>query len=1037
MCGGNACMRDGVRRVCVFFFLSLACGAQQADLTSIRLTAEKFHNAYAAKDLDAVVSLWSDASPQKASQIEEARKLLSSAAVAEIRETTVRDPEWAGAHARLRVDRDVVSVSSGKQSAGGAPGAGKAKLILEWVKDGQEWKIWKETPAAEDLAARLADLPAAGKQDELLAANEDLAGADLALALISHGTSARNQGDLPKALAILVLARNVAERTGSTAALALALNHAGVVYHDQGDYPRALENYRHSLALSEELHDGAGASRALSNLSGLYSGIGELTVASEYLDKSLLIAESLHDNRLITNALGNMAVTHARRGDYLKALTLLQKCSDLLKTTTDKRGQAANLNNIGNVYLWQGDLAQAQDYFQRELEVATAAGLKPLIAVAWMGLGRVAEARGELRNAIASYEKSLAILAETGNKAFAASGLTFIGSAYSTLGEHEKAIEYFQKGLEIQKAIGEGSEAILSMGRIAEVYNRMGNFGKALDLATEARTLADASGQREAAWQADLQAGRASQGVGQNAQAEIQFRQAIATIEALREGVAGSESEQETFFESKLEPFQRLLGLLVASGRNAEAFDYAERTKARVLLDVFRNGKAELSALMGPEEHKTDQALRVRLGSLNAQMVQAHRGNSPSQVAELTTELTRARREYERFENELYVRHPRWRAPGGAVEPVGIEQALALMPDSETAFIEFVATDDRLYLFVAGGSRFEGSPALRAITVPVTKEALTQQVQLFQRQLAARNLGFRSTASALYQILIAPAGIDLAHTRHLILVPDGVLWELPFQALVNPGGRYLLDDCSVSYAPSLTALKTMIEVKRQRRDSTAGTGLLAMGDPALERGLESRVKALYRDETFDDIPLARTEVRNLGRIYGEQSRIYVGPEARESRFKAEASSARVLHLATHAVLNNASPLYSYLLLVGEATGLEDGLLEGRELLSMNLSAELVVLSACETARGHVSAGEGVIGLSWALLVSGVPTLVVSQWRVASDSTSIFMTAFHQNRNKKMSDAEALRAAALSLRKIPAYQHPFYWAPFTLIGAGLN
>ena len=136
-------------------------------------------------------------------------------------------------------------------------------------------------------------------------------------------------------------------------------------------------------------------------------------------------------------------------------------------------------------------------------------------------------------------------------------------------------------------------------------------------------------------------------------------------------------------------------------------------------------------------------------------------------------------------------------------------------------------------------------------------------------------------------------------------------------------------------------------------------------------------------------------------------------------------------------MNDASPLYSYLLLAGDGDdSAEDGLLEAWELLHMQLNAELVVLSACETARGRVGAGEGVIGLSWALFVSGVPATVLSEWKVESDSTSRLMVAFHQNRKRGMSDADALRLAALGIRKDPAYQHPFYWAPFIVIGAGM-
>ena len=1017
-------MTGRIQRVGAIVILCSAGWGQQTDVTTVRLLAERLHGAYAAKDLDAVDALWSDQSKDKAAHHEATRRLFTTGTGSAVREITVRDPEVTEGRARLRVDREILAAPD-------AAGGGKSKLVLEWVKDASEWRVSKETPAAQDLAIRLAALPATDSPDQLMAANPDLLDGELARALIDQGRSSRNRGDPKKALAVFELARSIAERAGSAAARALALNDMGLVYFDQGEYPRALECYRTSIELSQGLNDDAGTSRALSNVSAVYSAIGDPGSASQSLEKSLAIGERLHDTELITSALGSMAILHARRGDYLHALALFQRSQELLKNGSDPRALAGNLNNIGNVYLWQGDLEQSQDYFLRELEVARSAGLKALVAVAWMGLGRVAEFRGNLRTAIDNYEKSLAVLNETGNRPFAASDLTFIGSAYSMVGEQEKAVEYFQKGLEIQKAIRERSEGALTMGRIAEVYNRKGDFRRAMEAAGEAREMADAAGLREALWRADLEAGRASQGTGENAQAEQHYRDAIATIEALRQGVAGAETEQETSFENKLEPFHRLVGLLIASGRNSEAFDYGERARARALMDVLRNGRPELSALMSPEDRRRDQDLRTRLASLNTQVMRARYANSPAQLSALGAEVRHARAEYVSFENDLYAGNPRWKAAGTAA-PVTIEEAVALIPDAKTAVLEFVVTDDQLY-----GFALQSGQKLRAFSMAVSRQALTDQVRLFQRQLAARNLGFRTTASALYQMVIAPAGIDLARTRQLVIVADSVLWELPFQALTAPGGKFLLDSCAISYAPSLTALKTMMEVKRTRRSNPAGTQLLAMGDPVLERSLEGRVKSLYRDEILEELPGARAEVQSLGRIYGGQSRVYVGPEAREGRFKAEAARARVLHLATHAVLNNASPLYSYLLLAGEQSGSEDGLLEARELLTMNLNAELVVLSACETARGRIGAGEGVIGMSWALLVSGVPTTVLSQWKVASESTSAFMTAFHQNRKKDMSDAEALRAAAISLRKNPAYQHPFYWAPFTLIGAGLN
>jgi CHAT domain-containing protein len=396
--------------------------------------------------------------------------------------------------------------------------------------------------------------------------------------------------------------------------------------------------------------------------------------------------------------------------------------------------------------------------------------------------------------------------------------------------------------------------------------------------------------------------------------------------------------------------------------------------------------------------------------------------------------------EYDAFETALYTQHPDWRLQSGAIEPVHLDQALEMMPVGDTALVEFVVTDEKLYTFVAaGGPHPEGVSRIRIVTAPVSRAQLVQRVEQFRQQLATRNLGFRASAANMYRLLFGGAGAELARKRRLIVVPDGVLWELPFQALVDPAGRYLLDDCAVSYAPSLTALKAMMEVKAERRRTPERTQLLAMGNPTWGLGEVERVRAIYRDQDLGNLPLAETEVQRLGKIYGEdRSHVYIGRDARESRFKSEAAKSSVLHLATHGILNDASPLYSYLLLAGEGDGSsEDGLLEAREIMQMKLRAELVVLSACETARGHVGAGEGMIGLSWALFVSGVPTSVLSQWKVESDSTSRLMVAFHENRRKNLSDAEALRAAALAIRKDPAYQHPFYWAPFIVIGAGLN
>jgi CHAT domain-containing protein len=173
-------------------------------------------------------------------------------------------------------------------------------------------------------------------------------------------------------------------------------------------------------------------------------------------------------------------------------------------------------------------------------------------------------------------------------------------------------------------------------------------------------------------------------------------------------------------------------------------------------------------------------------------------------------------------------------------------------------------------------------------------------------------------------------------------------------------------------------------------------------------------------------------------MYGAGSRIVTGTTATESEVKAAASEYRIVHLAAHGFYDDAHPMNSYLQLTHDADDSEDGKLEAREMMSMDLKAEMVVLSACETARGDASGGEGLVGMTWALLVAGVPTAVASQWKVDSESTAELMIQFHRllRQSNFRAKAKALQRASLSVMKNPQYRHPFYWAGFVMVGTGM-
>jgi CHAT domain-containing protein len=308
---------------------------------------------------------------------------------------------------------------------------------------------------------------------------------------------------------------------------------------------------------------------------------------------------------------------------------------------------------------------------------------------------------------------------------------------------------------------------------------------------------------------------------------------------------------------------------------------------------------------------------------------------------------------------------------------------------------------------------------------------LTSRARQFRDRLASRNLLFADDARALYDLLLAPARAALAGKTHLVVAPDGPLWETPFQALRDPEGRYLIESAAVSYTPSLTILR---EGVRRSHASSGPPRLLAMGKA--DFGSADARPTAVPVPALPPLPEAERQVRRIQDLYGPaRSVAYLGRAATESRFKAEAPRHDIVHLASHGLLDETSPLYSSVILSTDSGGSsEDGLLEAWEILDLKLNAELVVLSACETARGRIASGEGIVGTMWALFVAGAQATVVSQWKAEASSTTELMTALHRGlAHADGRKAEHLRQAALEVMRTPRYAHPFYWAPFVLVG----
>jgi CHAT domain-containing protein len=1012
-------MREAqVERVLVTLLVvgfSAAVFGQGTDPAGLLVLAQEMAHAYSQKDAAGVLRLWSEKAPQRNAQQNELDNLFGDSGIGEIHESPIGEPEVTGDRARWRMSRETVGIP------GANPKTNKKLFTVECVKEPGGWKVWKETPAAEELAALLTAAGGEKERSELLSRNEDLIGTDLARALLDRGRAARSRGNANEALDAFDLALRIAQQADEIGLRALALSFIAAVRLDLGEYQEAVSWGQKALEFEAALPDKTPVAQALLVIGAAYRVEGEFALSSDSFQRSLALAEALHNDVIVGSVLGNMAALYGDRGDYVRALSYLNRSVELAERSGDKRLAAGAEINLGTTFSRQGEYGQAEDHYRRALARAEAIGNRQLQALAWMDLGQINDFAGDFANALVKYEKSLAICNETGDKTCTALNLTYIGNLHFERKEYAEAIENFQKSLEIREAMGSQGTAGQTLTQMAAARNARGEFEEALRLSRQALDIANSGGQREIAWRAYLQAGTSYRGLNDAKRAEINFTQAIATIEDIRLDVAGGESARETFFENKLEPYRRMVDLLVAERRTSQALEYAERAKARALLDVLKSGRPQGTRAVTAQELQRDRELRVKLAALNARVVRespAGRGDTNVRTS-LNNDIEKARREYNEFQAGLYVAHPELKLQRGEVDPLSPDDARHILPDAETALVEFVVTSDRIFVFAAD------SRSLQVFSQPIERRGLAEQVERFRQQLANRDLAFRATAARLYALTLAPAEALLKGKRKLLILPDDVLWDVPFQALVTPARRYVLDDYAISYAPSLTALKAMMKVKQERQHAVRKVELLAMGNPLLSQ------------QGLPPLPFAELEVRRLQQLYGpDRSRIYLGAEARESRFKAEAGDAKVLHLATHAILDNASPLYSHLLLTPEGgASSDDGFVEAWELMNLHLGAELAVLSACETARGRVGAGEGMIGISWALFVSGVPTTVLSQWKVDSASTSQFMIVFHESLRRGENEAQAIQHAALELRKNPSYQHPFYWAPFVMVGAG--
>jgi CHAT domain-containing protein/tetratricopeptide (TPR) repeat protein len=875
-------------------------------------------------------------------------------------------------------------------------------------------------------------------------------GEKLAMAhnLNNIGIIHNRHGDYNLALEYFRKSLALHEQLGNAASVAAMLNSMGSIYRVQTEYQLALETFKKSLAVSERLADRLGIANSLNQIGVVHYSQGDYPEALEYYRRSLVLLEALKNNGEAARVLNNIGIVYRSQGNYGLAAESIQTSLALRRDLGDKGGIANGLNSLANVYSAQRNYGLALEYYQKSMTLYTELENKPGIAQILIGIGKIRKEQGHYDQALESYQKSLAILEALGNRTGLAAVLNNIGETYSIQGNYDLAMENCRKSLKLSEALDDKQGIASAMDSIAHIEESQGNHSQALEFAEPSASISRQTGKLETLWRSLTTAGAAYNALKRPADARRALEEAISTVETMRSQIAGGEQEQQRFFEDKVSPYQEMVRLLIAQNNVREALAYAERAKARVLADVLSSGRVNVNKALTSQEQEQERKLKGELVSLNTQIARASQSPQPDQarLADLKSRLEKARLDYEAFQTNLYAAHPQLKTQRGEAQPIKLEEVAALLPDSRTAALEFVVTQDKTYLFVLtkDGDRSQAPVDVKVYTLPVKQKDLADRSERFRQQIAKEDLDFQRLARELYDLLLKPAQNQLQGKTTLVIVPDDALWNLPFQALQPTANHYVIEKQALFYSPSLTVLREMFKGRGKQFGGPSTSTLLAFGNPAVNKETAERVQRVLMDEKLEPLPEAEKQVAALRQLYGPaQTRVYVGADAREDRAKAEAGGYRMLQFATHGVLNDSSPMYSHLVLSQtEGDSNEDGLLEAWEMMNLDLHADMVVLSACETARGRVGAGEGIIGMSWALFVAGAPTTVVSQWKVESASTTQLMLEFHrnikaamQNPKTQVSKAKAMQQASIKLLKSGKYTHPFYWAGFVVVGDG--
>jgi CHAT domain-containing protein len=687
--------------------------------------------------------------------------------------------------------------------------------------------------------------------------------------------------------------------------------------------------------------------------------------------------------------------------------------------------RTAALISLGDLYARFGALDLAVDYYRKALDSAVANRDSAAQAEALTGLAATHCEEKQFIQSKLYLNRARQIYEAERNRAGEAKVLRLIGELNRDQGKLDQARVEFEKALAIVATGGSAAESALLLFDLSDTSLVAGDKQKALDYASSCLTEANASGDWEMKWKAWLALARAQRALGRTRDALNSYQRSFITIEAklLHPSV---DALAIAFLEKRQAPYRELADLFIETGDIASGYKMAQYCRARATLDTVSAAQRHERRGMSPEKRLAVRQTTQSIISLRAKLAT---DLDAVQRAGLQAQLEEA----ERRKTELLIEAQLGRLKS-FTRPASLKEVQESLLDPNDVIVEFFLGDQRSFVWfiTRGDAKYIVLPPRAEIEKKVSDYIALVSAKPSNQYLDREMAKVKASATSLHNLIFGRAGGVVQPGRRLIIVPDGLFYYLPFETLVHDDS-YLIENCVIGYSPSVSVLALL----RQQAESAGQMELLAFGDAVFSQpigGVRGNEAAGAR---LTALPNTRNEVLSISQQFpSNRVRLFLGSEASEQRLKAEAlRTYKRVHIATHGLIDELHPSRSGVALSAGDDADEDGFLEVQEIIAdLDIDSDLVVLSACQTGRGQLLRGEGLLGLTRAFLYAGARSVVVSLWKVSDVATTDFMKLFYRHLGAGMPATDALRRSKLEMIATRrAVRHPYYWSAFVLEG----